>query len=94
MFKVKHNLAQEIMTEVFRLKTRSFDIRSKSEIQRRNIKTVIYGSETLSSLGLQIWDLIPIEFRNLVHLMHSKVKSSSGLLNNARMVFVKNISIT
>ena len=76
MFKVKHNLAQEIMTEVFRLKTRSFDIRSKSEFQHRNIKTVIYGSETLSSLGLQIWDLIPIEFRNLVSLnaFKSKIK--------------------
>ena len=76
MFKVKHNLAQEIMTEVFRLKTRSFDIKNKSEFQRRNIKTVIYGSETLSSLNLEIWDLIPIELRNLVSLnaFKSKIK--------------------
>ena len=51
MFKVKHSLAQEFMTEVFRLKARSFDTSSKSEFQHRNVKTVIYGSETLSSLG-------------------------------------------
>ena len=79
MFKVKHNLAPEIMTEVFRLKTRSFNTRHKSEFQRRNVKTVIYRSETLSSLGPQIWDLIPIELRNLTSLnaFKSKIKSWS-----------------
>ena len=72
MLKVKYNLAPEIMTEVFRLKTRS-----RSEFQRRNIKRVIYGFETLSSLGPQIWDLIPIESRNLTSLnaLKSKIKS-------------------
>ena len=76
MFKVKHNLAPEIMTEVFRLKTRSFNTSHKSEFQRRNVKTVIYGSETLSSLGPQIWDLIPIELRNLTssNAFKSKIK--------------------
>ena len=79
MFKLKHNLGPEITTEVFRLKTRSFNTRHKSEFQCRNVKTVIYGSETLSSLGLQIWDLIPIELRNLTSLnaFKSKIKSWS-----------------
>ena len=68
IFKVKHNLAPEIMTEVFILKTRSFTTRHKSEFQHRNVKTVIYGSETWSSLGPQIWNFIPIELRNLTSL--------------------------
>ena len=63
MFKAKHNPAPEIVTEDLRLKTRSFNTRNKSELHRRNVKTVIYRSEALSSLGLQIWDLIPIELR-------------------------------
>ena len=75
MFKVKHNLAPEVMTEVFRLKTRSFNTKSKSEFQRRNVKTVIYGSENLSSLGPQIWGLIHIELRNLTSLNAFKSKS-------------------
>ena len=82
------------MTEVFRLKSRSFNTRHKSEFHRRNVKTAIYVSETLSSLGPQIWNLIPIELRNLTSLNAFKVKSSPGLLNNARVVFVKHISIT
>ena len=36
MFKVKYNLAPEVMTEVFRLKTRPFNTRNKFEFQRRN----------------------------------------------------------
>ena len=75
MFKVKHNLAPEIMTEAFRLKTRSFNTKSKSEFQRRNVKTVIYGSENLSSLGPQIWGLIHIELRNLTSLNAFKSKN-------------------
>ena len=62
------------MTEVFRLKTRSFNT---NQIQRRNVKTVIYGSETFSSLGPQIWDLIPIELRNLISLNAFKGKMKS-----------------
>ena len=79
MFEVKHNLAPEIMTEVFRLKTRSFNTGQKSEFQHRNAKTVIYRSETASSLGPEVWDLIPIELRNLTSLnaFKSKIKSWS-----------------
>ena len=79
MFKVKHNHAPEVMTEVFSLKTRFFNTRNKFEIKRRNVKTVICGSETLSSLGPQIWNLIQIELRNLTSLdvFQSKIKSWS-----------------
>ena len=79
MFKVNHNIAPEIMAKVFRLKTRSFNTRHRSEFKRRNIKTVIYGSETLPLLGPQIWDLIPTELRNLTSLnaFKSKIKSWS-----------------
>ena len=74
IFEVKHNLAPEIMTEFFRLKTRSFNTRHKSEFQRRSVKTVIYGCETLLLLGPQIWDLIPIEFRTFTSLNAFKRK--------------------
>ena len=79
MFKVKYNLVAKIMNEVFKLKTRSFNTRHKTDFQRRNVKTVIYGSETLWSLGPKIWDLIPIELRNLTSLnvFKSKIKSWS-----------------
>ena len=79
MFKVKHNMAPEIMYEVFKLKAESYITRKKSEFERRNVKTVLYGSETLSSLGPQIWDLIPKELKNVTSLnvFKSKIKTWS-----------------
>ena len=62
MFKAKHKLSPEIETEIFRLKTRSY---------------CYIWTETLSSLGMQIWDLISIELRNFTSLnaVKSKIKS-------------------
>ena len=76
IFKVKHSQAPEIMTEFFRLKTRSFNTRNKFEVQWRNIKA-INGCETYPSLGLQTWDLITMELRNLISLNAFKIKSWS-----------------
>ena len=78
IFKIKHSQAPEIMTEFFRLKTRSFNTRNKFEVQWRNIKA-INGCETYQSLGLQTSDLITMELRNLISLnaFKSKIKSWS-----------------
>ena len=95
MFKIKHNLAPEITTEVFRFKTRPFNTRNKSELQRRNVKTVIYGSETFSSLGPQVWDLIPIELRNLTSLNAFKSKINSWSTQQCQCrIFKRYILIT
>ena len=59
MFKIQHNLTPEIMTEVFKLKTRSFNTRSKSEFQRRNVITV----ET-------IWNFVIIRSANMGSYTH------------------------
>ena len=94
MFKVKNNLAPEIMTEVFRLKTTSFNTKYKSEFQSRNVKTVIYESETLSSLDPPIWDLLPIKLRNLTSHNAFKSKIKSWFTQQCPCSLCKNISIT
>ena len=35
-------------------------------LQGRSIKTVMYGSETISSLEPKIWDILPVELKNIV----------------------------
>ena len=42
IFKAKSRLAPEIMTEVFRFKDRSYDLRNNDSIQRSNIKSCAY----------------------------------------------------
>ena len=52
IFKVKNNMAPEILTEIFPQKESNYRLRNSTALQGRSIKTVIYGSETISSLGL------------------------------------------
>lgn len=52
MFKVKNRVALEITSDVFKLSARSYSARNNSDFQRRNMKMVFYGSETLSFLDL------------------------------------------
>ena len=72
MFKVKNNLAPEIMNNVFEIKEKSYNLRYNCDFTRRNVKTVKYGSESLSFLGPQIWNLVPKEIRNLQSLENFK----------------------
>ena len=81
MFKVKNNIGPEILNEVFKIKDKCYNTRFNSDFERRNIKSVRYGSETLSSLGPQIWDLIPLEVRNLTSLDKFKTKIRSWKTN-------------
>ena len=62
MFKVKNNMALEILTETFPQKESNYSPRNSTALQCRNIKTVMYSSETISSLEPKIWNILPTEF--------------------------------
>ena len=68
MFKLKNNLALETLNYVFKLNDKSHNTENNLNFQRRNIKAILYGSETLSTIGSQIWDLIPSQIRKLISL--------------------------
>ena len=51
------------MNDVFKLTDRSCNTTNNSHSLRRIIETVLYGPETLFSLGPQIWDVILPEMR-------------------------------
>ena len=66
IFKVKQNMAPEILTEIFPQKESSYSLRNRTTLQGRSIKTVMYSSETLSSLGRKIWDILSTELKRIV----------------------------
>ena len=51
IFTVKNNMAPEILTEMFSQKESNYSLRNCTALQGRSIKTGIYCSETISSLG-------------------------------------------
>ena len=65
IFKIKKNMAPEILTEILPQKKSNYSLRNSTTLQGRSVKTVVYGSETMFSLGPKIWDILP-ELKRIV----------------------------
>ena len=63
MYKVKNDLSTEIMKEIFPLVESSYNLRNVPNFRNYPIKTVTYGSETVSFLGPKIWNLVPTDIK-------------------------------
>ena len=54
----------EILTEIFAQKESNYSLRNSTALQGRS--TAMYGSETISSFGPKIWDILPTELKKIV----------------------------
>ena len=79
IFKVKNNMASEILTEIFFQKESN---RNSATLQGSSIKTVMYGSETIFSLGPKIWNILPTELKRIVSSTLFKKKIHERSPNN------------
>ena len=61
IFKAKLNISPGIL---FSFNVRNYYLRSQSTLKRIKTTSVYFGSKTLSSLDLKIWDLRPNSFKN------------------------------
>ena len=78
IFKVKNNLAPDIMKDVFELKEPPYNLRSESNHSaRRNVKTTYYGLLSIKHLASQIWELVPQSIRKNKTLNEFKTKIKS-----------------
>ena len=55
-------------------KNYAYELRNGNYLQRTNIQTVYFGSESIKTLGAKIWDLIPVEIKASKSLMTFKKK--------------------
>ena len=62
------------MTEIFKFKDQSYDLRKNNCIERRIIKSCKYGSETVSNIGAKFWDILPENIKKSESLQNSKKK--------------------
>ena len=74
IFKVKSGVAPEIMTEIFKFKDHSYDLRISNCIVKRIIKSCNYGSETVLKLGAKLWDILPENIKKVKSLQDFKKK--------------------
>ena len=63
------------MNDVFQLgKNSAYELRSGNHLQRTNIQTVHFGSESTKTLRAKTWDLIPVEIKASKSLIIFKKK--------------------
>ena len=66
LYKIVNGLSPEIMKEVFPFnENTSYNTRNKRKFHSRAIKSVVFGSEMLSHLAPKIWELVPVEIKNV-----------------------------
>ena len=63
MFKTKNELNPKIMEEIFTFKDVDYNLRNNTPLKISNVKTVYYWTESLTNLGIKIWNLLPNEYK-------------------------------
>ena len=79
IYKALDNLSSSLMTELFQLKGINYNLRKGNTLTCRNIKTVNYGTKTVSCLGSKIWDLLHEEIKKCKSLDSFKQKIKSWI---------------
>ena len=51
------------MEEIFTFKNVDYNLRNNRSLKIGNLKTVCYGTESLTNLGAKIWNLLPNEYK-------------------------------
>ena len=74
MYKIKNNISPCFMNSLFSKTNILYNLRNNSEFKKENVRTVTYGSETISFRGPEIWDAIPIEIKQSASLSIFKKK--------------------
>ena len=77
MFKIHRGLSPDILREIFVPKISLYNLRKNNTFERRQVHSVYHGTESLSFLGPKIWDLVPLELKQLESLEVFKLKVNS-----------------
>ena len=74
MFKIKNNLSPPLMKDIFKENTNTYDLRDKRCWEPRNVRTIHFGTETISYRGPKTWDMVPQHIKDAVSLPEFKSK--------------------
>ena len=63
------------MRDIFHFQeNENYNLRSGTHLASRNMRTTLFGKETVSNLGAKIWSLLPEELKNASFLQVFKNK--------------------
>ena len=64
LYKVKRNLSNQVMSELFSLRNINYDFRSQTDFELGTIYTTAYGVRSLKYFAPKIWNIVPIDIRS------------------------------
>ena len=66
MLKVKNKLSPEITSDIFTQRIHNhFNLRNINRLETPFVRTVYNGTESISYLGPNVWDIVPEEYKIL-----------------------------
>ena len=65
LFKVKVNLSNRIMNDIFPTRVLNYNLRSQTDFFRNNVNTTKFGLNSLRYFASKVWSMIPIEIKTL-----------------------------
>ena len=64
LFKVKENLSNTIMSDIFPTRVLNYNLRSQTDFFRNKVNTTKFGLDLLRSFASKVWSMIPTEIKN------------------------------
>ena len=78
IIKLKNGIAPKIISGIFKLSSPTYNLGNKRDFVSNHMKTLYFGTDSLSSLGPKLWDLLPQDLKTLTSLtlFKSQVKKN------------------
>ena len=64
LYKVKNNLSTHLISEIFNLWNKDYNLRFQTDFKQGPVNTLNCGLKSLRYLAPKIWGIIPLEIRN------------------------------
>ena len=74
LFKVKQNLSNSMLNNIFPTRSISYNLRSQTDFIRSNASTSQYGLNSMRCFASKVWQMIPMEIKNSVSIESFKEK--------------------
>ena len=68
MYKISNGLSTPLMKDIFPINRNPYNLRQNSQFSRPRINTVYHGTESISNLGPNLWDLVPSNLKKINEL--------------------------
>ena len=70
-------ISPPLLNEVFVLRQCNYELRGNNFLERRKVKSMRYGTESISSLAPKIWEILPNEIKdsNTLQIFKAKIKN-------------------